>query len=221
MDQPELNAETLLYAYANGIFPMAESQDSDQIYWMSPEKRGIIPLDGFHISRSTARLIKQEKYKVTFNSAFEKIVDGCAARDDTWINDHIKKLCRELFELGFAQSVEVWDNKQLIGGTYGIILCGAYIGESMFSWKPNASKIALTYQVAYLRKAGYQLFDTQYLTPHLQSLGGIEISQEEYLKRLQKALKPICKGSPQSSDITMQTSEVLAMLNKTNMKKAA
>lgn len=187
MDQ-ELTPELVLHAYASGIFPMSESQDDDDVFWVDPEQRGIIPLDGFHISRSLAKVIKAAPYTVRFNTDFVAVVEGCADRNVTWINGTIFALYKALFDMGFAHSVELWDGDDLIGGAYGVAINGAFFGESMFSKRPNASKIALAYLVDRLRLGGFTLLDTQFITPHLATMGAIEIQRQHYHERLEIAL---------------------------------
>ncbi len=183
-----LSPELVLQAYARGIFPMSESRDAGEIFWVNPEKRGVIPLDGFHISRSLRRKILREDFEVRVDTAFEAVVRGCADRDETWINDEIFAIYRALFDAGFAHSVEVFEAEELVGGVYGVTMRGAYFGESMFSTRTDASKVALAYLVSRLKAGGFTLFDTQFLTPHLASLGGVEISRASYLQALQDAL---------------------------------
>lgn len=186
---PSLTPETLLRAYAAGIFPMAETAESDEIFWVDPRRRGIFPLDGFHISRSLARSLRRPDYEVTLNHDFEGVVRGCADRAETWINAEIFGLYMALHRLGHAQSIEIWQDGLLTGGVYGVTLGGAYFGESMFSHRPDASKRALAYLATHLRRCGFTLFDTQFLTPHLASLGAIEIPRDTYHARLQNALQ--------------------------------
>lgn len=185
----EITPQLLLRAYATGIFPMAETQDSTEIFWVDPEARGIFPLDGFRISRSLRRRIRSGVYSASVNRAFDAVVEGCADRPETWINDEIFRLYRHLHELGFAHSLEVWEGAELVGGVYGVTLGGAFFGESMFSRRTDASKVALAYLVDRLRLGGFRLFDTQFLTSHLASLGAIEISRAEYHRRLKEALQ--------------------------------
>lgn len=187
--EPELTPDLLLRAYAAGVFPMAESRDDPEVFWVEPQHRGIIPLDGFHISRSLRREILRGNYTIRTDSDFVGVLRGCADREETWINDAIFDLCLALHEAGVAHSLEVWDGEVLIGGVYGVALGGAFFGESMFSRRSNASKIALAYLVDRLREGGFTLFDTQFLTPHLASLGGIEISRKDYRDRLAAALQ--------------------------------
>ncbi|MEZ5883567.1 MAG: leucyl/phenylalanyl-tRNA--protein transferase [Paracoccaceae bacterium] len=184
-----LNADLLLLAYARGIFPMASSREAADLHWIDPESRGIIPLDGFHISRSLARQIRRGRHEIRIDTAFEAVVRACGERPETWINAPLFALYQTLFRRGFAHSLEVWQDGRLTGGVFGIALGGAFFGESMFSHAPNASKIALAYLVERLKVGGFSLLDTQFLTPHLASLGGIEIPRAEYRARLATALE--------------------------------
>ncbi len=183
-----LEPETLLQAYAMGIFPMAEGRDDPEIHWVDPRRRGIMPLDGFHISRSLARALRQTALVVTVNTDFEALVAACARREETWISHRIQQLYGQLHRRGFAHSIEVRSGDELVGGLYGVCLGGAFFGESMFSSVTNASKIALAHTVHRLRAGGFQLFDTQFLTPHLASLGAVEITRADYHRRLAAAL---------------------------------
>jgi leucyl/phenylalanyl-tRNA--protein transferase len=183
-----LSPEVLLFAYQQGLFPMAEGRNAKQIQWIQPKKRGIFQLGNFHISKSLRRVILKKDYSITINSCFPKVMEKCADRSETWINDDIYNCYCKLHEDGFAHSVEVWRNNHLIGGVYGVTIGAAFFGESMFSEAANGSKIALAYLHDRLLKAGFLLFDTQFLTEHLASLGAIEISQAQYLVKLEKAL---------------------------------
>ncbi len=174
----KLTPEVLLYAYASGVFPMAESSESDEIFWFNPEKRGVLPLDGLHISRSLRKVMKSRRYKVTANQCFSDVIAACADREETWINAEITELYTALNRLGRAHSIEVWECGALVGGLYGVSIGAAFFGESMFSHQSNASKIALVGLVARLNLGGYSLLDMQFLTPHLASLGGVEITRE-------------------------------------------
>ncbi|MBN2906974.1 MAG: leucyl/phenylalanyl-tRNA--protein transferase [Rhodobacteraceae bacterium] len=189
MDSSEITPELLLHAYAAGVFPMAESRDDPAIFWVDPRHRGIFPLDNFHISRSLSRKIRRAAFTIRTNTDFAGVVQACAARDETWINDTIRRLYQALHAMGHAHSLEVWEGETLVGGVYGVTLGGAFFGESMFSRRTDASKIALAYLVDRLRLGGFQLFDTQFLTPHLKSLGAVEISRAAYHARLAKALE--------------------------------
>jgi leucyl/phenylalanyl-tRNA---protein transferase len=183
-----LTPRMLLEAYRLGTFPMAESRESRVLYWFDPVARGILPLDGFRMSRSLARHIRDMEWHVTLNRDFEGVIEGCADRDTTWINAEINDLFTALHRMGHAHSLEVWEDGRLIGGVYGLAIGAAFCGESMFSRQTNASKVALAYMVAHLRRCGFALFDTQYLNDHLARLGGVEIARMEYRKRLSQAL---------------------------------
>ncbi|GIT90742.1 leucyl/phenylalanyl-tRNA--protein transferase [Jannaschia pagri] len=187
-DTSEISAETLLMAYASGVFPMAEDRDDPDIFWVDPKLRGVLPLDGFRLSRSLAKTIRQDRYLVTLDQAFDRVIAGCAERDETWISAPIAGLYGQLHRLGFAHSVELWDGEALVGGVYGVAMGSAFFGESMFSRRRDASKVALAYLIATLRQAGYELFDTQFLTDHLASLGAVEIPRASYHRKLRKAL---------------------------------
>lgn len=187
-DPLEITPSLLLRAYANGIFPMSDSSDASEIYWVDPKFRGILPLDQFHISRSMRRFVHRGGFDVAVNSDFAGTVAACADRDETWINDEIKDLYQTLHRLGYAHSVEVWDKGQMVGGVYGVAIGGAFFGESMFSRATNMSKVALIWLVARLNAGGFQLLDTQFITSHLASLGGVEINRAAYHERLAQAL---------------------------------
>ncbi|MBF9035659.1 leucyl/phenylalanyl-tRNA--protein transferase [Rhodobacterales bacterium HKCCE2091] len=187
--RPDLTPELLLRAYAAGIFPMAETRDDPEIFWVDPVMRGIIPLDGFRMSRSLARTIRSGRFEVTLDRDFRGTVAGCAARPETWISPAIAAHYDALHAAGHAHSLEIREDGALVGGVYGVTLGAAFFGESMFSRRRDASKVALAYLVARLRAGGFTLFDTQFLTPHLASLGGIEISRAEYHSRLAAALR--------------------------------
>ena len=185
---PRLTPELLLQAYMAGVFPMAEARDDAEVFWVDPKRRGVMPLDGFHLSRSLARRLRRADYQVSINRDFSGVVAGCADRSETWINDTIFDLYRELHRIGHAHSLEIRQGDQLVGGVYGVTLGAAFFGESMFSRIRDASKIALAYLVDHLNQTGFRLFDTQFLTPHLASLGGVEIPRSAYHKRLASAL---------------------------------
>lgn len=184
-----LTADLLLHAYSAGVFPMAEHRDDPEIFWVDPKRRGVLPLDGFHMSRSLAKRIRNGGFDITVDRAFGAVVDGCADRAETWINEEIRARYQELHQMGHAHSLEVWQDGLLAGGTYGVSLGGAFFGESMFSRRRDASKVALAYLTDRLRQAGYVLCDTQFLTPHLASLGGVEIPRARYRARLREALQ--------------------------------
>lgn len=183
-----LTPEVMLAGYAQGIFPMAESRDDTELHWVDPRRRGIFPLDGFHISRSLARTILRKSYTIRTDSAFAEVVRLCAARPETWINAPLHALYDQLHAMGHAHTLEVWQEGALTGGVFGVTLGAAFFGESMFSTRTDASKIALAYLVDRLRQAGFTLFDAQFLTPHLASLGAVEIPRTAYHMLLKTAL---------------------------------
>ena len=187
-----LTASTLLRAYAMGAFPMARHRHDERLFWVDPNERGIVPLDGFHLSRSLKRTIRRGVFTVRCDTAFEAVMRLCAeatpTRPDTWINDDILRLFAELHLAGVAHSVESWSGDTLIGGVYGLSLGSAFFGESMFSRATDASKVALAHLVARLKKGGYTLLDTQFITPHLSRFGAIEIPRQDYQRRLAEAI---------------------------------
>ena len=184
-----ITPELILRAYASGVFPMAESREDDELFWVDPRFRGVFELDKFHISRSLKRKIRRETFQIRINTAFMDVVANCADRSETWINTQLLELYEQLHIMGFAHSLEVWENEELVGVVYGLAIGGAFFGESMFSQRKDASKIALAYLVNRLNSAGFTLFDTQFITPHLASLGAVEISRDDYHQRLQNALE--------------------------------
>ena len=192
MHAPKLTPEILLSAYAQGLFPMAERRDDPTLYWVSPEKRGVIPLDGFHLPRRLKRTIRSARYRVTSDKAFAQVMRACAApgpgREESWINDEILRLYTALHAGGHAHSVECWEEDKLAGGLYGVSLGWAFFGESMFSKARDASKVALVRLVRHLKSRGYTLFDIQQLTPHTARMGAREIPRRNYLRRLAAAL---------------------------------
>jgi leucyl/phenylalanyl-tRNA--protein transferase len=189
-DSPDLviTPDLILRAYAAGVFPMADNAASDELFWVDPRKRGIIPLDGFHLSRSLRKRLLRGDYEIRVDSAFRAVLAACADRDETWINRPIRRLYADLFEMGHAHSVEVWIDGELAGGLYGLRIGGAFFGESMFSRRRDASKIALAYLVARLRAGGFLLLDTQFTTPHLESLGARSIPRARYQRMLDQAI---------------------------------
>lgn len=189
MTDSALTPDLLLHGYASGIFPMAESRDDPDIFWVDPRMRGVLPLDGLHISRSLARAMRRSPWTVRLNTDFAGVVDGCADRADTWINAEIYALYGHLHRSGHAHSIEIWEGHQLVGGVYGVTQGAAFFGESMFSRRTNASKMALAAAVDHLKHTGFVLFDTQFLTPHLSSMGAVEITRASYRRALAAALK--------------------------------
>lgn len=188
MTEPRLTSAMLLRGYANGIFPMAEHRDDPDLFWVDPRHRGIMPLGGFHMSRSLARRLRSGAFTATTDTAFAQVLQACAARDETWINPTLFDLYLDLAETGQAHSVEVWQDGVLAGGVFGVRLGGAFFGESMFSAKTDGSKAALAWLVDALMRNRFQLFDVQFLTAHLATLGAVEIPRSEYQSRLQGAL---------------------------------
>ena len=189
----DITPELLLHAYSIGVFPMGESQDASEVFFVDPERRGIIPLNSFHVPKNVKKIIRKKKFTITYDSAFQSVLNGCALtgkknRQDTWINYKIKELYLALLERGFCHSVEVWSETRLVGGLYGVALGAAFFGESMFSEVSNASKVALVYLVARLKSDGFTLLDTQFNTEHLMQFGAIEIDRKEYQMKLQSAL---------------------------------
>ncbi len=190
--QEGLPAELLLRAYAAGIFPMAESRDDPHVFWVDPKHRGILPLDDFHIPRKLRKTLRQGRFLVRADSAFEQILTACgtptSGRPDTWINRPIHEAVMELHQLGFAHSIETYMDGKLVGGLYGVALRGAFFGESMFSRATDASKVALVHLAARLRIGGFRLLDTQFVTDHLRQFGCNEIPAREYQKALAAAM---------------------------------
>ncbi len=204
----DLTPDHLLTAYARGIFPMADGRDDPLVHWIDPRHRGTIPLDRFHISRSLARRLRRHPPTVTIDRDFAGVVQACAARDQTWISTTIARLYNQLHAAGRAHSLEVWQDDQLVGGVYGVTLGAAFFGESMFSRRTDASKIALAALVHRLRAGGFTLFDTQFLTPHLASLGAVEIPRAQYHALLADALARNARFDPpgySSSDWLLST----------------
>ena len=190
--KPRLTPEILLAAYAAGVFPMAESADDPDLFWVDPDYRGILPLDAFHVPRRLRRVIRQGRFAVACDRAFDAVVRACAQstekRPNTWINDEIVRLYTALFKSGAAHSVECRADGVLVGGLYGVSIGAAFFGESMFSRESDASKVALVHLAARLWTGGYRLLDTQFLTPHLAQFGGVEISRADYHRLLAAAL---------------------------------
>ena len=189
----------LLQAYSIGVFPMADDRDAAEVYWVEPKQRAILPLDGFHLSKSLAKTIRRDQFRVTANRAFPAILALCAQpapdRPSTWINRAIEGAYRHLHAIGYAHSVEVWEGEELVGGLYGVALGRAFFGESMVSRRTDASKVALAWLVARLRYGGFTLLDCQFMTDHLHSMGAVEISQRDYLQLLGAAVGDAALGA--------------------------
>jgi leucyl/phenylalanyl-tRNA--protein transferase len=187
-----ITPQILLKAYAAGIFPMAESAEDNALYWVEPEERGIFPLDGLHISRSLRKRVRQRRFDIRIDTAFQDVIAACAEkkpdRRTTWINQRIKSLYGQLFKMGCCHSIECWNGQELVGGLYGVRIGGAFFGESMFSRETDASKVALVHLVARLRAGGFHLLDAQFTTPHLESLGARTISRADYHLLLERSI---------------------------------
>ncbi|MBC2773669.1 leucyl/phenylalanyl-tRNA--protein transferase [Rhizobium sp. AQ_MP] len=188
-----ITPELLLRAYSIGMFPMSESADDPELFWVEPDIRGIIPLNGFHVSKSLQKAIRKAPFDIRFDTAFDQVVEKCAEaaedRPSTWINQQIKDLYGALHRLGHAHSVEAFEGDELVGGLYGVTLGSAYFGESMFSRRTNASKICLVHLVERLRERGFTLLDTQFTTEHLKTFGAVDIPKAEYGVLLDKAME--------------------------------
>lgn len=189
----EFGTKELLDCYRRGIFPMADNRDDPQVFLLDPDERGIIPLGGLHISRSLAKFMRKMPFTITYDTCFPSIISMCAEaapnRASTWINEGIEYLYGELHKQGNAHSVEIWDGDALVGGLYGVSIGAAFFGESMFSRRTNASKVALVKLVERLNQGGYELLDTQFLTKHLETMGAVEIPRAQYRELLEEALK--------------------------------
>jgi leucyl/phenylalanyl-tRNA---protein transferase len=188
-----ITPELLLRAYSIGMFPMSDSADDPELFWVEPEIRGIIPLDEFHVSASLSKAIRKRPFDIRFDTAFDQVVHKCAEaapdRPSTWINQTIRELYGALHRLGHAHSVEAFEGDELVGGLYGVTLGSAYFGESMFSRRTNASKICLVHLVERLRERGFTLLDTQFTTEHLKTFGAVDIPKAEYGVLLDKAME--------------------------------
>ncbi len=191
-----IDPDLLLRAYAIGVFPMSDSRDAPEVFWVEPRRRAILPLDRFRLSRSLRKTIRSGEYRVTRNTAFAEVVQRCAEREETWINADIEESYRLLHARGSAHSIECWHEGVLAGGLYGVSLGAAFFGESMFSTRRDSSKVALAWLVARLKVGGYRLLDCQFMTDHLRSLGAVEVAQEDYLALLDCALSA---GAPDGS----------------------
>lgn len=213
----EITPDILLRAYAAGIFPMAEHADDPGLFWLEPKRRGIIPLDGLIVSRRLARTVRTDRFRVRVDHDFDAVIAGCAAagegRDTTWINARIRQLYGELYDRGHCHTVEAYDAAgRLVGGLYGVRLGAAFFGESMFHTARDASKVALVHLVARLRAGGFLLLDTQFVTPHLASLGAVEIPRGIYLRRLNHAIHAPSDFDVWPKDGTVTGAQALAAL---------
>jgi leucyl/phenylalanyl-tRNA--protein transferase len=202
-----IDPDLLLRAYAIGVFPMSDSRDADEVFWVEPRRRAILPLDRFRLSRSLRKTIRSDEYRVSRDTAFAEVVRRCAARAETWINADIEESYMRLHERGHAHSIECWQDGELVGGLYGVNLGAAFFGESMFSARRDASKVALAWLVARLRVGGYVLLDCQFMTDHLRSLGAVEVTQQDYLALLESALSA---GAPDGSGAAGAAGEAAA-----------
>lgn len=191
--RPQITADLLLRAYASGLFPMADSADDPDLFWVEPEIRGVLPMDAFHVSKRLARTVRQGPFEIRINTAFSEVVSACAesveTRPSTWINSTISELYTELHQLNHAHSVEAWRDGELVGGLYGVSLRRAFFGESMFSRATDASKVCLVHLVDRLRTRGFVLLDTQFTTEHLKRFGAIEVPRDDYADMLAEALE--------------------------------
>ena len=216
----EIKPELLLQAYAVGVFPMAEGRDDSRLFFVDPDKRGILPLDGFHLPRRLARTLRQDKFEIHCNRDFARVLALCAApaddRPDTWINPEIERLYQVLHERGQCHSIECWRDGELVGGLYGLALGGAFFGESMFSRARDASKVALAHLVARLRAGGFKLLDTQFITDHLAQFGAVEIPRRDYRRRLEAAIATPANFFPENYPEDGAWSAVGAFLQSTN-----
>jgi leucyl/phenylalanyl-tRNA--protein transferase len=187
-----ITPQILLKAYSAGIFPMAESAEDNALYWVEPEERGIFPLEGLYIARSLRKRVRQRRFDIRIDTAFNDVIAACAERmpdrKTTWINQRIKALYSQLFRMGCCHSVECWRQGQLVGGLYGVRIGAAFFGESMFSREPDASKVALVHLMARLKAGGFRLLDAQFTTPHLESLGALTVSRVDYHALLERAI---------------------------------
>ena len=202
-----IDPELLLRAYAIGVFPMSDGRDAEEVFWVEPRRRAIIPLDRFRLSRTLRRTIRSGSFEVTRDAAFPEVIRLCAEREETWINAQIERSFTELHRLGHAHSIECWQDGELVGGLYGVNLGAAFFGESMFSARRDASKVALAWLVARLRVGGYVLLDCQFMTDHLRSLGAVEVTQQDYLALLESALSA---GAPDGSGAAGAAGEAAA-----------
>jgi leucyl/phenylalanyl-tRNA--protein transferase len=215
-EQRTITPHHVLRSYSVGLFPMAESAEDKELFWVDPEQRAIFPLDDFSVSHSLAKTIRRDRFEVTVDQDFDAVIAHCAApakdRENTWINEEIRRLYRELFDMGFVHTIECRRAGRLVGGLYGVALRGAFFGESMFHLETDASKVALAHLVARLRAGGFSLLDTQFMTTHLASLGAIEISRAVYHQALEQALTVIADFYVWPPDQRVTGAQTLAAL---------
>jgi leucyl/phenylalanyl-tRNA---protein transferase len=213
---PEITPDLVLQAYSIGLFPMAETAEQDHLFWVDPEARGIFPLDGLIVSKSLAKTVRSDRYEVRINNDFDAVIEGCATpvpeRGQTWINRPIRRLYKALFERGNVHTVETWAAGKIVGGLYGVSLGAAFFGESMFHTSRDASKVALVHLVARLRRGGFRLLDTQFATPHLASLGVIEVPRMRYRALLEDAVSADGDAATAFARAPMSGAEALALL---------
>ncbi len=212
----EITPEMLLRAYAAGIFPMAEDADDPTLFWVEPRERGVLPLDAFHVSRRLARTVRADLFEVRVDSDFDAVIEGCAGatpdRDKTWINDRIRRLYGDLFDLGHCQTVEVYRDGRLVGALYGVRLGAAFFGESMFHADRDASKVALVHLAARLKVGGFRLLDTQFVTEHLAQFGAVELPRHTYKRLLREAIDAEADWYAWPREATICGAEVLRAL---------
>jgi leucyl/phenylalanyl-tRNA---protein transferase len=215
-DQIDITPEVLLKAYAAGIFPMAEDADDPSLFWVEPRERGIIPLEGFHVTKRLARTVRSDAFTIRIDYDFDAVIDGCAApgfdREKTWISRRIRELYGALFDAGHCHTVEVYRDDRLVGGLYGVRLQSAFFGESMFHTERDASKVALVHLVARLRKGGFRLLDTQFVTSHLEQFGAVEIPRRDYKRLLQSAMESKAEWYVWPEDMLVTGEDALAAL---------
>ncbi|MEA2842128.1 MAG: leucyl/phenylalanyl-tRNA---protein transferase [Methylobacteriaceae bacterium] len=213
---PEITPDLVLQAYSIGLFPMAENAEQEHLFWVDPEARGIFPLDGLHVSKSLAKTVRSDCYEIRVDSDFDAVIEGCATPDlergQTWINRAIRRLYRALFDRGDVHTVEAWCGGELVGGLYGVSLGAAFFGESMFHRRRDASKVALVHLVARLRRGRFRLLDTQFTTPHLASLGAIEVPRIKYKAILEDAVSALADRDCAFNPAPMRGQEALAAL---------
>ncbi|HEX2727030.1 MAG TPA: leucyl/phenylalanyl-tRNA--protein transferase [Beijerinckiaceae bacterium] len=212
----EITPDILLKAYAAGIFPMAEDADDPSLFWVEPQERGVIPLDAFHLPKRLARTLRADTFEVRVDHDFDAVISGCAEpghdRDKTWINARIRRLYGELYDLGYCHTVEVYEDERLVGGLYGVSLGAAFFGESMFHRARDASKVALAHLVARLRRGGFTLLDTQFVTDHLVQFGAVEVPRRVYKRMLRDAIETPADWSAWPRDRAVPGAEVVRAL---------